>query len=118
MFDTYDFGCYGIGIFDDFGKTCIFRAWGPNRTGGHGRIFLCPAMNTQMWEHPVTKDQLNTIQAWYRGSLEILDPISKQLACGDTGVGALCDIQEIVHRISSNVDFFNDMRFDFPESYE
>ncbi len=73
------------------GKTCIFRAWKPSS----GATFLCPAMNTQMWDHPITEHHLNTIRSFDR-SIKVLDPTIKHLACGDTGKGALCDIDHIV----------------------
>ena len=45
-------------------------------------------MNTLMWHHPHTARQLQTLQEL---GIQIIDPISKTLACGDTGmVGCLC----------------------------
>lgn len=43
-------------------------------------------MNTAMWDHPLTAQQLRTVRGF--GWL-IIDPVSKQLACGDVGFGAM-----------------------------
>ena len=43
-------------------------------------------MNTAMWEHPLTVQQLRTLKGF--GYL-VIDPVSKQLACGDVGFGAM-----------------------------
>ena len=43
-------------------------------------------MNTAMWDHPLTGQQLSTVQGF---GWIIIDPISKQLACGDVGFGAM-----------------------------
>ena len=56
-------------------------------------IIVCPAMNTIMWEHPITAQHLNKLQTW---GYTIVDPISKILACGDQGKGAMATIEQIV----------------------
>src|SRR5437016_13332318 len=38
--------------------TCVWRAWDPNRP-----VILAPAMNTLMWEHPLTSQHLRQIAA-------------------------------------------------------
>ena len=45
-----------------------------------------PAMNTAMWDHPLTGQQLQTLQGF---GWQLIDPIAKQLACGDVGLGAM-----------------------------
>lgn len=45
-------------------------------------MLIAPAMNTAMWEHPITSIQINTLKSW--GFIEI-PVISKKLMCGDTG---------------------------------
>lgn len=47
---------------------------------------IAPAMNTRMYENPVTKDNINTLR---RYDWEIITPDSGRLACGDTGKGKL-----------------------------
>lgn len=68
--------------------TTVARAWDFNRP-----IVVAPAMNTQMWNHPVTSDHLDILRYW---GYEIVTPQSKMLACGTEGIGALADIDEIV----------------------
>lgn len=43
-------------------------------------------MNTFMWSHPITAPQLKTVQSFSQTKkCTIIPPISKKLACGDTG---------------------------------
>lgn len=61
---------------------------------------IAPAMNTKMYDNPLTKKNLNTlVQLGYQ---EIL-PKSGVLACGDTGRGALADIDVILEAIDSKL---------------
>jgi len=46
-------------------------------------------MNTYMWNHPVTLPQVNLLETW---GYTVIYPISKKLVCGDTGIGAMADI--------------------------
>jgi len=55
-------------------------------------------MNTAMWFHPLTEKQLQALGEW--DWIEILRPIEKTLACGDTGSGAMHDWKDIVARIN------------------
>ena len=63
-------------------------------------IIVAPAMNTAMWNHPLTAQQLGllgkgNVMHW----IEVLRPIEKTIACGDTGHGAMCEWNVIVDRI-------------------
>ncbi|KOB71374.1 putative phosphopantothenoylcysteine decarboxylase, partial [Operophtera brumata] len=80
------------GICDNL-LTCTTRAWDMSKP-----LLFCPAMNTRMWEHPVTTQQITTLIQW--GHVEI-PPISKKLICGDTGVGAMAEVETIVKKILS-----------------
>ncbi len=73
--------------------TSLMRAWDFNKP-----VFLAPAMNTHMWEHPITSEQLSKLQNWYK-KFVIVEPVSKRLACGDIGKGAMADISHIVNMI-------------------
>jgi phosphopantothenoylcysteine decarboxylase len=73
--------------------TCVMRAWYLSRP-----IFLCPAMNTYMWHHPFTTQQLQQLTSIYP-SCHILSPITKKLACGDTGLGAMMEVHDILSQI-------------------
>lgn len=59
-------------------------------------VLLCPAMHTEMWEHPATRDNVATLQA--RGVHFVL-PDSGELAGGDVGAGRLADPMAIADRV-------------------
>jgi phosphopantothenoylcysteine decarboxylase len=105
-----------VGLCDNC-LTCVWRAWDPAKP-----VVLAPAMNTLMWEHPFTRKHLRTVAADFGAAdlpaglgeealvrainerasgLRIVGPISKQLACGDVGVGAMAEVPEVVAAILS-----------------
>jgi phosphopantothenoylcysteine synthetase/decarboxylase len=47
---------------------------------------VAPAMNTFMWESPFTAQHLASI---HQLGVTVIDPVSKKLACGDVGQGAM-----------------------------
>lgn len=71
----------------------VARAWDFEKP-----ILVAPAMNTYMWEHPATAGHLATLRDWGFG---IIDPVSKQLACQDVGMGALADAETIGHAVAA-----------------
>ena len=75
--------------------TCVLRAWDPSRP-----VVIAPAMNTFMWEHPATAQQLAQLAQWYPG-LAAVSPVAKRLACGDVGIGAMAPINEIVRVVDN-----------------
>ena len=50
-------------------------------------------MNTLMWQSPLTQPQLQIIKETL--NMIVLDPISKKLACGDIGMGAMREPRDI-----------------------
>lgn len=91
--------------------SCVLRAWdfgystvssNSNSLGcQEGKevtkpIVLAPAMNTAMWEHPLTKSQLTTIEKFGKNIVKIVSPQVKTLACGEVGNGALANPKDIV----------------------
>lgn len=96
------------GISDNL-LTSVVRAW--DTTGmidmRKKHIMIAPAMNTAMWRHPITKKQLKTIdQDWTaedESSVILLKPMEKELACGDTGDGAMMDWKQIVGRVEEHL---------------
>jgi phosphopantothenoylcysteine decarboxylase len=99
--------------------TCVWRAWDPARP-----VVLAPAMNTLMWEHPLTARHLRQLARDVGGSeapagvdldaltewinraclnLRVVPPQSKRLACGDVGVGALAEVAGITAVVQSLV---------------
>lgn len=61
------------------------------------KIYVFPAMNTHMWDHPFTKKQLDILQSI---NYEVVGPIGKLLACGDIGLGAMTEWQDIVKLVA------------------
>ena len=72
--------------------TCIVRAWDLDKP-----LLFCPAMNTHMWNHPLTQEHITKIKNF--GYVEI-PCISKTLMCGDTGPGAMADVLTIVDAVA------------------
>lgn len=58
-------------------QTCVVRAWDNNSP-----LLFCPAMNTAMWHHPITAQQISKLTEF--GYVEI-PCIFKKLVCGDEG---------------------------------
>lgn len=66
---------------------------------------VVPAMNTKMYENPVTQDNLNTLR---RYGWEVVEPASGYLACGAVGKGKLPEpevlLQVILHDLAHEKD--------------
>lgn len=58
------------------------------------RVVLAPAMNTEMWFHPVVQRNLGWLRAVDR--FVVLEPAAKRLACGDVGPGGLPEPADIL----------------------
>lgn len=75
------------GICDNL-LTCVARAWDFDKP-----FIIAPSMNTKMWEHPITQEHINKLRKW---GITIVPPVIKTLFCGDTGIGAMADISDII----------------------
>ena len=64
------------GIADDMVSTTLLATKAP--------VVIAPAMNTGMYDNPVTQENLKTLRA--RG-FHIIEPAAGHLACGDSGRG-------------------------------
>ena len=62
-----------------------------------GRVVLAPAMNNNMWAHPATQENLETLRK--RGHL-IVEPEEGLLACGTTGPGRLAEPERIAEVVA------------------
>ncbi|KAF2127292.1 phosphopantothenoylcysteine decarboxylase [Dothidotthia symphoricarpi CBS 119687] len=71
------------------------------------RILVAPSMNTAMWHQPITTKQVKILdEEWgvkNGGWFEVLQPMEKELACGDIGGGAMKDWREIVQVIEERL---------------
>jgi phosphopantothenoylcysteine decarboxylase len=92
--------------------TCVWRAWDTTRP-----VVLAPAMNTLMWEHPLTARHLRKLVSaetppnfkndqlinWINGQghgVRIVGPIEKNLACGEIGMGAMAEVEAILQTVN------------------
>jgi len=80
------------GLADDFLSTLYLAFTGP--------VVVAPSMNVNMWEHPATQANLQTLRQ--RGH-RIVSPDSGYLACGMTGPGRLADPETIAEAIASEL---------------
>ena len=62
-------------------------------------IFLAPAMNVRMWEHPSTKQNLNKLQSY---GYKIIGPEIGDMACGEFGEGKMTEPKDIFQTIKSH----------------
>ena len=94
------------GISDNL-LTSVLRAW--DTTGmvdqRSKKVFVAPAMNTAMWRHPITAKQVRVLEeeVGWREWVRVLRPTEKELACGDTGDGAMMDWREIVQVVEQEL---------------
>ena len=61
----------------------------------HGPLLVAPAMNTRMWQHPATKDNVDLLGN--RG-VELVGPEAGELAEGDRGIGRMAEPETIFAR--------------------
>ena len=57
---------------------------------------LAPAMNTKMYENPITQDNLSKLEKY---GWHIIQPRETILACGDKGIGALASVETIMEKV-------------------
>ncbi len=85
------------GLADDMLTTTVLACNCPK--------IVVPAMNTKMYENPVTQDNLNTLR---RYGWEVVEPTSGYLACGAVGKGKLPEpevlLQVILHDLAHEKD--------------
>jgi phosphopantothenoylcysteine decarboxylase/phosphopantothenate--cysteine ligase len=79
---------YAAGLSDDLLMATLLATRAP--------VIVCPAMHTEMWEHPSVQENLATLE---RRGVEIVAPESGRLAGGDSGEGRLADPAVIVARV-------------------
>jgi phosphopantothenoylcysteine decarboxylase len=101
------------GLCDNLLLSTI-RAWDttgeldPVRHGLEKKIIVvAPAMNTAMWKHPITAQHVTLLEDTWAvdngGWIQVLRPAEKELACGDTGIGAMRDWKDIVAVIETKL---------------
>ena len=81
-------GTYAAGISNDLLTATLLASRAP--------VILCPAMHTEMWEHPAVQENIRTLQN--RG-VTIVAPEDGKLAGGDEGKGRLASPSAIVSAV-------------------
>ena len=80
------------GLADDLATTALLATDKP--------VMIAPSMNTLMWEHAATQDNVATLQ---KRGVEIVGPGAGDLACGEVGDGRMAEVTDIVTALE---DFF------------
>ena len=86
------------GIADDMLTTTIMATTAPK--------YLCPAMNTEMYNTPITQRNLEGLRSL---GYHIMDPAEGWLACGITGVGRLPEPEAIVDWLEAKMCSTNEL---------
>ncbi len=76
---------YAAGMADDLLCATLLATRAP--------VVVCPAMHTEMWEHPAVAENLATLR---RRGVHVVVPESGRLAGGDEGVGRMAEPATIV----------------------
>src|SRR5437868_3196262 len=83
-------GSYAAGISDDLLTATLLATRAP--------VIVCPAMHTEMWEHPAVQENLATLR---RRGVAVVEPGVGRLAGGDSGAGRLAEPADIVAAIAA-----------------
>ncbi len=86
------------GLADDMLTTTVLACTCPK--------LIAPAMNTHMFENPVTQDNLDILR---RYGWEVIAPGSGHLACGAVGPGRMPEPQELVEHILRSIALPHDL---------
>ena len=68
---------------------------------------VVPAMNTNMYYNPILQDNIAKLR---RFGIEVLEPASGYLACGDTGAGKMPEPSELLEYILRDIALTKDMK--------
>lgn len=86
------------GLADDMLTTTVLACRCPK--------LIAPAMNTNMYENPVTQDNLDTLR---RYGWEVISPACGRLACGAVGAGKLPEPEELLQHILHHLALPHDL---------
>ncbi len=87
------------GLADDFLTTLVLATKAP--------LIVAPAMNVNMWDHPATQHNLQTLRE--RG-IKIVEPEEGYLACGMTGPGRLAAIEKVGQAVFETLGLREDLK--------
>ena len=85
-------GAYAAGISDDLLTATLLAT--------RAAVVVCPAMHTEMWEHPATRDNVALLA---RRGVHMVDPAVGHLAGGDSGAGRMAEPADILAAVEEAV---------------
>ena len=83
-------GKLASGISNDLVSATLLATTAP--------VLIAPAMHTEMWEHPATQRNVETLTGW---GYHIVGPETGALAGGDTGIGRVAEPETILEAIEA-----------------
>lgn len=86
------------GIADDMLTTTILACNCPK--------LIAPAMNTRMYDNPVTQDNLNILRGY---GWQVIEPASGRLACGAVGKGKMPEPEDLLEAVDHAVRYEKDL---------
>ncbi len=89
---------FAHGIADDFLSTLYLATQAP--------VLVAPAMNVNMWEHPATQANIDTLR---RRGVRVIEPGTGELACGMVGAGRMAEPETIADVVLSTVGGRHDL---------
>ena len=81
-------GAYAAGLSTDLLTNTLLATRAP--------VIVCPAIHTEMWEHPAVQDNLATLR---RRGVHVVEPDEGRLAGGDAGKGRLAAPERIIAEV-------------------
>lgn len=87
------------GIADDLLSTTVMATKAP--------ILIAPAMNTGMYTNSILQENIARLRAH---GCRFIDPAEGMLACGDTGIGKLADVEEICDCVMKELYDIKDLK--------
>lgn len=89
---------FAHGIADDFLTTMYLATTSP--------VLVAPAMNVNMWNHPATQANLETLR---RRGVRVVEPGTGELACGMVGAGRMAEPDAIADAVLAAIGRRHDL---------
>ncbi len=85
------------GFADSIASATVLAFVGMKKEFENKKIFVAPAMNNYMYTNRITQDNIERLKSY---GFKIINPVVGTLACGDTAIGHLKPIDEIIEKIT------------------
>ena len=89
---------FAHGLADDMLTTTVLACTCPK--------IVAPAMNTHMFENPITQDNLSILRKY---GFTVVEPACGRLACGDTGAGKMPEPEELCDYVLQEIQCEKDL---------